>query len=44
MVDQLGLPVKFIGVGEGAQDLQAFNAETFVDALFPTSVMAGSSA
>ncbi|KAL6745620.1 SRP54-type protein [Haematococcus lacustris] len=41
VVDQLGLPVKFIGVGEAAADLQPFNAQTFTDALFPTSSPAG---
>lgn len=31
---QLGIPVKFIGVGEGIDDLQPFQAETFAAALF----------
>ena len=31
---QLHIPVKFIGVGEGINDLQEFNAESFVEALF----------
>ncbi len=31
---QLGLPVKFIGVGEGADDLQPFSSEAFVKSLF----------
>lgn len=31
---ELGVPVKFVGVGEGAEDLQPFSAEAFVDALF----------
>jgi hypothetical protein len=31
----LQVPVKFVGVGETAEDLQAFDAETFADALFP---------
>ncbi|KUJ71304.1 signal recognition particle-docking protein FtsY [Thiomicrospira sp. WB1] len=31
---QLGLPVRFIGVGESADDLRPFDAKTFVDALF----------
>lgn len=35
MVDELGIPVKFVGVGEGVDDLQPFNAEEFVDAIFP---------
>jgi len=30
----LGTPVKFVGVGEKIDDLQPFNAEEFVDALF----------
>ncbi len=32
---ELGIPVKFIGVGEQPEDLQAFSSESFVDALFP---------
>ena len=31
---ELGLPVKFIGVGEGVEDLKYFNADDFVEALF----------
>ncbi len=31
---ELGLPVKFIGVGEQIDDLQPFNPVEFVDALF----------
>lgn len=31
---QLGLPFRFIGVGEQADDLRPFDAEQFVDALF----------
>lgn len=31
---QLDIPVKLIGVGEGIEDLQEFNAEEFVEALF----------
>ncbi|KAJ8748878.1 hypothetical protein K2173_013310 [Erythroxylum novogranatense] len=34
VVDELGIPVKFIGVGEGLQDLQPFDAEAFVNAIF----------
>ena len=30
---QLGVPVKLIGLGEGADDLAPFTAEGFVDAL-----------
>ena len=31
---QVGLPVKYIGVGESAEDLALFEADPFVDALF----------
>lgn len=31
---ELGIPVKYIGVGESIDDLQKFNADTFVNALF----------
>ena len=31
---EMGLPIRFIGVGEGIDDLQDFNATAFVDALF----------
>ena len=32
--DELGLPVRFVGTGEGEDDLSPFDAEAFVDALF----------
>ncbi|MBR5535732.1 MAG: signal recognition particle-docking protein FtsY [Clostridia bacterium] len=32
--EKLGIPVKFVGVGEGIDDLQPFNAQEFADALF----------
>lgn len=32
--DQMKIPVKYIGVGEGMDDLQAFNKTEFVDSLF----------
>lgn len=32
--EKLGIPVKFVGVGEGIDDLQPFNARDFADALF----------
>ncbi|KAA0048987.1 cell division protein FtsY-like protein [Cucumis melo var. makuwa] len=34
VVDELGIPVKFVGVGEGLEDLQPFDPEAFVDAIF----------
>ena len=35
VVDELGIPVKFVGVGEAMEDLQTFEPASFVDALFP---------
>ena len=32
--DQLKVPVKYIGLGEGMEDLQLFNKQQFVDSLF----------
>ena len=32
--DQFNIPVRFIGVGEGIEDLQPFDAERFVDTFF----------
>lgn len=32
--DQFKIPVKFIGVGEGVDDLQLFDRKTFVETLF----------
>jgi len=40
---QFELPVKYIGVGEQAEDLALFNADEFVDALFAESVAVKSS-
>jgi fused signal recognition particle receptor len=34
ITQELGLPVKLLGVGEGIDDLQDFNPRAFVDALF----------
>jgi fused signal recognition particle receptor len=31
---QLGIPVKLVGLGEGAEDLVPFDADEFVEALF----------
>lgn len=32
--DQFKIPVKYIGLGEGIDDLQPFNRKAFVDSLF----------
>lgn len=34
IADQFQVPVKYIGVGEGMEDLQAFDLHTFVETLF----------
>jgi len=34
LANQLHIPIRFIGVGEQIDDVQDFNAQTFVDALF----------
>jgi fused signal recognition particle receptor len=34
LADELGIPVKHVGVGEAVEDLRDFSAEEFVDALF----------
>src|SRR5699024_7593783 len=34
IANQFKIPVKYIGIGEQAEDLQAFNAAEFVDSLF----------
>jgi fused signal recognition particle receptor len=38
IVDELNIPVKFIGFGEGMEDLRPFNAKSFVDALFSDEI------
>ena len=34
IVKELGIPIKFVGVGEGEDDLKPFDAHKFVEALF----------
>ena len=34
IADQLGIPVQFLGLGEGVEDLAVFDAEDFAGALF----------
>lgn len=34
--NELGIPVKYVGVGEGIDDLQPFNAKEFADGIFDT--------
>ncbi len=34
IADKMGIPIRFVGVGEGIEDLRVFDAKAFVDALF----------
>ena len=36
IADQFKIPVKFIGVGEKAEDLLVFDKQQFVNGLFPS--------
>ena len=38
ITDQFKIPVKYIGVGEGVDQLQVFNRFEFIDSLFKDSV------
>ncbi|MCH8301684.1 MAG: signal recognition particle-docking protein FtsY [Proteobacteria bacterium] len=35
IASKLGVPVRFIGIGEGIEDMQPFRADEYVDALLP---------
>ncbi len=34
IAEKMGIPIRFVGVGEGIEDLRTFDARAFVDALF----------
>jgi fused signal recognition particle receptor len=38
LAKQFGIPIRFIGIGEGIEDLQDFNARKFIAALFEEQV------
>jgi fused signal recognition particle receptor len=42
--EELGVPVRFVGVGEKVDDLRAFDADEFVSALFDEAIAAAQSA
>jgi fused signal recognition particle receptor len=42
--DEFGIPVKYVGVGEGVEDLRDFSADEFVEALFETDGERGAAA
>lgn len=39
LAKKMGLPIRFIGVGEGIDDLRPFNSEEFTDALLTSGVI-----
>jgi len=41
IADDLGIPIRFVGVGESAEDLRPFRAAEFVNALLPASPVSG---
>ena len=34
LFDRIGIPVKFVGTGEGVDDIEPFNRDIYIDALF----------
>src|SRR5690606_15435530 len=38
LAGEFGLPIRFVGLGEGAGDLRVFDAAAFVDGLLPTTL------
>jgi fused signal recognition particle receptor len=40
---ELGIPIKLVGIGEGLDDLQPFDADDFLAALFPDDLLSGGS-
>ncbi len=34
VAEQFNIPIRYIGVGEGIEDLRTFNANDFIEALF----------
>ena len=34
VADKFEIPIRFIGIGEGIDDLRTFNSEEFIEALF----------
>jgi len=35
---EFGLPIRYVGLGESADDLRVFDAQAFVDGLLPASI------
>ncbi len=41
IANELDIPIKLVGIGEGADDLQPFDADDFLSALFPDDLLEG---
>jgi fused signal recognition particle receptor len=41
IANEIGIPIKLIGIGEGVDDLQPFDADEFLAALFPDDILDG---
>jgi len=39
IANELGIPIKLVGIGEGIDDLQPFDAADFLEALFPDDIL-----
>jgi fused signal recognition particle receptor len=39
IANELGIPIKLVGIGEGIDDLQPFDADEFLGALFPDDLL-----
>jgi fused signal recognition particle receptor len=44
LAKEFGLPIRFVGLGETAEDLREFDPAAFVDALLPANIGAGNEA
>ena len=38
VADKLNIPIRYIGIGEGIDDLRQFDSEEFIQALFSENV------
>ena len=41
IANEIGIPIKLVGIGEGIDDLQPFDADDFLSALFPDDLLEG---
>jgi len=38
LAQEFGVPIRFVGLGEGVEDLCEFDAEAFIDGLLPETL------